>query len=126
MFGLISGLTFVTLTGIMFYVYGWEFLDEAYLYHLIRKDNRHNFSVYFYYMYLTSLENSQTVLSTFIGLLAFIPQLIVLGTLTHKLYKDIAMCMCLQTITFVAFNKVCTVQVRREIILNPLFRIFSN
>lgn|SRR5579883_2362391 len=94
--------------------YGWEFLEEGYLYHIVRKDNRHNFSVYFYYMYLTSLDSSQDLFSKLIGFLAFIPQILILVAFTHKFYKDIAMCMFLQTITFVAFNKVCTVQVMVE------------
>lgn len=39
---------------IMFYrAYGYDFIFESYLYHMFRKDTRHNFSVYFYLQYLT-------------------------------------------------------------------------
>ena len=51
-FGVVSGGVFVSL-GLLFYrIYGFTFLHETYLYHLSRRDNRHNFSVYFYDLYL--------------------------------------------------------------------------
>jgi len=51
LFTLVSICTFVSLTYTFYYIYGYEFIYEAYLYHFIRKDNRHNYSVYFYSIY---------------------------------------------------------------------------
>ena len=50
-FTLISASTFIFLTYFFYYIYGYEFLYEAYLYHFVRKDHRHNNSVYFYMIY---------------------------------------------------------------------------
>lgn len=51
-FGGISGGTFLLL-GLAFYqLYGHTFLHEAFLHHTTRKDPRHNFSVYYYPIYL--------------------------------------------------------------------------
>lgn len=51
-FGGISGAVFLLL-GVGFYqLYGHTFLHEAFLHHTTRKDPRHNFSVYYYPIYL--------------------------------------------------------------------------
>jgi phosphatidylinositol glycan class M len=50
-FTAVSAGTFIGLTYLFYVIYGYEFLYETYLYHLVRKDNRHNFSVYWYLMY---------------------------------------------------------------------------
>jgi len=110
-FALISAGTFFAITGIMYWIYGFEFLYESYLYHLIRKDHRHNFSVYFYYLYLSSVNEVSTFFTRLAALLAFIPQIVVVFVcFTHKYYRDICFCIFVQTFAFVAFNKVCTVQ----------------
>jgi phosphatidylinositol glycan class M len=50
-FTFVSASTFIGLTYYFYTVYGYEFLYEGYLYHLVRKDNRHNYSVYWYLIY---------------------------------------------------------------------------
>ena len=50
-FTLATVLTFVGLTAGFYPIYGWEYLYESYLYHFIRKDHRHNNSVYWYLLY---------------------------------------------------------------------------
>lgn len=45
-FSTIAAVTFITATAGLYMLYGWEFLYETYLYHLIRRDNRHNFSLW--------------------------------------------------------------------------------
>lgn len=103
-FTAISGFTFVGLVLIFYWIYGFEFLYETYLFHFARKDNRHNFSIYFYPLYLTYSDYAKLV-----GLLAFIPQwsLVLLISLT-KLNPSVSM-LCV-TFVFVIFNKVCTAQ----------------
>ncbi|GFQ01837.1 GPI mannosyltransferase 1 [Phtheirospermum japonicum] len=106
MFGFISGSTFFILTGLCFYFYGWDFLHEALLYHLTRTDPRHNFSIYFYHIYI-NYEREFTILEK---LIAFLPQLIVQIVLIFCFALDLPFCLFLQTLAFVAFNKVITAQ----------------
>lgn len=53
-FGLLSGGTFLALLAGLYRLYGWQFLQETYLYHASRTDPRHNFSPYFLPAYLAS------------------------------------------------------------------------
>ena len=101
-------LPIVILTVFFYCFYGYKFLHDAYLYHISRKDVRHNFSVYNYLLYLTV--NSENI---GISLLAFVPQIIFLLCATWKYGShrdDIPFCIFLQTYVFVTYNKVVTFQ----------------
>lgn len=102
-FGLISAAVFFICTGFSFYLYGWDFLNEALLYHLTRTDPRHNFSIYFYHLYL-HYEHEFTVMEK---LISFLPQIVVQLVLVFHFSQDLPFCFFVQTLAFVAFNKVC-------------------
>lgn len=102
MFGLVSGAVFLLCTGLFFYLYRWEFLHEALLYHLTRTDPRHNFSIYFYHIYL----HSEHEFSVVEKLISFLPQFVVQLVLIFSFAQDLPFCLFLQTVAFVAFNKV--------------------
>lgn len=106
LFGLISGAVFLFCTTFFFCLYGWEFLHEALLYHLTRTDPRHNFSVYFYHIYL-QYERKLLVVEK---LISFLPQFIVQIVLVLSFAQDLPFCFFVQTVAFVAFNKVITAQ----------------
>ncbi|KAF3434779.1 hypothetical protein FNV43_RR21865 [Rhamnella rubrinervis] len=106
LFGLISAAVFLLCTAFFYCLYGWDFLHEALLYHLTRTDPRHNFSIYFYHIYL-QYERELMVVEK---LISFFPQLIVQLVLILKFAQDLPFCCFVQTVAFVAFNKVITAQ----------------
>lgn len=107
-FGLGTLLGFGVLTGICYWLYGREFLQEAYFYHLTRKDHRHNFSPYFYLFYTEAL----LALPKGFELLVFIPQFLFFFLAGLKFgKKDLPFACFIITFVFVTFNKVVTSQV---------------
>ncbi|XP_050395744.1 GPI mannosyltransferase 1 [Patella vulgata] len=105
-FVLVSVLTLVLLTVVFYHWYGWKFLYESYIYHIVRKDIRHNFSPFFYMLYLTAEQDSVL----WMKLLVFLPQLCLVLAFSMKYYTDLPMSWFLITFAFVTTNKVCTSQ----------------
>ena len=109
-FGLISGGVCLGLIGLFYIKDGYRFIYEAYLYHFVRKDHRHNFSLFYYAIYLAST-NPASVLSKILTFSGFLPQLgslVLVGIRFGK--QNLSFAVFLQTIIFVAFNKVITAQ----------------
>jgi phosphatidylinositol glycan class M len=109
---LYSLITFAVLNIVMYYMYGYPFLDHSYFYHLIRIDHRHNFSPYNTLLYLNSSPHT-TSASFELERLAFVPQLLLSAVFIPLALakKDLSSTMLAQTFAFVTFNKVCTSQV---------------
>ncbi|KAK4518905.1 Alginate_lyase domain-containing protein [Mucor velutinosus] len=105
LFGIISAFVFFALTASMYQQYGDEFMQHTYLYHVTREDHRHNFSIWFYQMYL-GIDNT----SSWMGLVAFVPQLTLVAVIGIAFGKDLFFAAFMQTFIFVTFNKVITSQ----------------
>ena len=102
-FSLIAAFTFFALTGVFWLLYGYPFLHESYLYHILsRLDPRHNFSPYFYALYITP--------SVAWTILFAVSQITVQLSMSWRFASDFVFCACIQTWAFVTFNKVCTAQ----------------
>lgn len=122
-FGLVSIFTLIGTTYWMYHIYGDLYLQEAWWYHIIRIDHRHNFSIWNVLLYYSSTNPDKTSLATF----AFLPQFLITILLCgvwlpyHVLTKinnnnqpqlllKLLNIIFIQTFTFVTFNKVCTSQ----------------
>lgn len=105
--------TFAALNLLMYAIYSTPFLQHTFFYHFTRIDHRHNFSPYNALLHLSSA-NPDKVSSLKLESLAFIPQLAISAVLIPLALakRDLAGTMLAQTFAFVAFNKVCTSQVR--------------
>ncbi|KAJ8610116.1 hypothetical protein CTAYLR_007098 [Chrysophaeum taylorii] len=85
-----------------------EFVDAAILYHLRRVDHRHNFSPFWFPLYL-NLDDDHTLGA--LGLIPFAFHAVAqAATLACVAPTDLALCVFAQTLLFVAVNKVATAQ----------------
>ncbi|KAI9602093.1 hypothetical protein KEM48_001044 [Puccinia striiformis f. sp. tritici PST-130] len=109
-FGVISLTAFSALNLLMYNIWGHEFLESSYLYHLRRLDHRHNFSPYFYPIYLrfTSTLSESSTLIRFLQhpLVSFIPQMSLSLALGFRYgNQNLPFACFIQTYVFVIFKK---------------------
>lgn len=113
-FFLFATISFTLLTGYSYHLYGKRYLDEAWFYHIGRKDTQHNFSVYFY-LYKLIPSSQHHILS----LVAFVPQFISLAWSLRNIFHCetreemstlLFLVLFMQTFLFVSLNKVITSQ----------------
>lgn len=101
----------VAVTTVTFYQqYGYEFVYETYIYHLQRRDTRHNFSLYFYMQYLSA---GETTISSVEKWFQLGPQLVILALTAVRFgrhAKTLPFAVFLQAFTMVTFNPVVTSQ----------------
>lgn len=107
-------ISFSLLTGYSYHLYGKRYLDEAWLYHIKRKDLQHNFSIYFYLYKLIPVSGHHLLSGA-----AFIPQVSSLMWTSKKVIdcksRDeissvLFLSLFIQTFLFVSLNKVITSQ----------------
>lgn len=100
-------------TALFYHIYGNDYLQHAILYHVTRRDHRHNFSPYFYPFYTCMDQEKCPGVPPSAELLAFIPQIFLFCAAGLRFgRKDLPFALFIITFMFVTFNKVITSQVR--------------
>jgi GPI mannosyltransferase 1 subunit M len=110
-----TAASFLLLGAISYILYGWPFVQEAFLYHISRRDHRHNFSPYFYGIYLDMaqeyMNHGGTAVGSLLDLVSFIPQIVLmLGAAFVFARRFLPMYFLVTSYAFVIFNRVCTAQ----------------
>lgn len=103
-------LSLISLTLAFFALYGTKFLHETHIYHFVRRDFRHNFSLYFYLQYLTAWIKN---VGFWQKLLVALPQLLLLIVLSVRYGLNrfsLNFSVLTQTIVMVTYNTVITSQ----------------
>lgn len=104
-------LTLTSITLMFYQIYGHDFIENTYLYHLTRRDHRHNFSIYFPLMYLSYTKELNPVLAFITN--PFLLQFISIFFISINYYKTPKLLfrgLFLSTFVFVLYNKVVTSQ----------------
>lgn len=113
-FGLLAMISFMSLNGLMWGLYGDIYISESWIYHLTRQDHRHNFSVYFYNIYLTLSSPARISLSSMDSFLqktwTFVPQIVAMIILGTRYAHDLEFAFLILTFVFIMLNKVVTSQ----------------
>lgn len=103
-------LSLFCLTFVFYNFFGYKFIHEAYVYHFTRKDTRHNFSLYFYLLYLTAWVKN---IGIWQKVLIALPQtvLIAVFSVRYGLNKfSLSFSILVQTVVMVIYNSVLTSQ----------------
>jgi phosphatidylinositol glycan class M len=108
-FLVVSLTTFAGLTYLAVLWYGEVALDEGLLYHFSRVDHRHNYSMYWYWIYLARARLTTNL--QMMGRLLLLPQLVLLVYSSLGLAPfHLGLAVFVQTYLFVSHNKVITAQ----------------
>ena len=92
-FVVVLGATCAALALLCYVWCGEAFVHEALLYHLSRQDVKHNFSPYFYALYLAPAGSAARQL---VASLAFVPPALLLVALALRLGRDLPFCLFAQ------------------------------
>ena len=112
-FGACAAFFYLVLTGLTWAIWGQPYIRHALLYHVVRQDHRHNFSVYFLPIYLSldKVIGSGWTQWLYSPLLSFLPQFLTVSIAGFALGGlDLVLACAVQTVVFVAWNKVYTSQ----------------
>ena len=110
--------TFAFLTWLAFHSYGEVALQEGLLYHFGRVDHRHNYSMYWYWIYLERAQResigavaASTLSLETMGKIMLLPQAFLLAYSSIGMAPtDLGLALFVQTYLFVSHNKVITAQ----------------
>eukprot|EP00934_Nitzschia_sp_Nitz4_P004107 Nitzschia sp. Nitz4//scaffold3_size479765//348396//349829//NITZ4_000145-RA/size479765-processed-gene-1.251-mRNA-1//1//CDS//3329550893//4097//frame0 len=91
--------------------YGQIALQEGLLYHFSRVDHRHNYSMFWYWIYLSRARATNQDILALMGRLLLLPQVVLLVYTSLGIAPtQLSLALFLQTYLFVTHNKVITAQ----------------
>ncbi|KAH8401716.1 hypothetical protein KR009_007495 [Drosophila setifemur] len=105
-------ISLVAFTWTFYSLYGWEYIYEAYLYHFVRKDPRHNFSLQFLLQYLGGATGVAEP-SLMLKLLVMAPQFLLIFYLSlsfGQFRQTLPFCIFALAFVNVTYNSVVTSQ----------------